>query len=351
MKKCFPNMSSKDTTILNISTSAMLRFFGIILGAVVIYLVRDIITALVFAVIVASALEPAIEWLKTRGVPRILGAIMIFLVIASALFFMIYLIFPLFSEEFSALSGSYPNIQQQLISGLEKAGDIPFLTENIEDLINISSQYLEKLGGGIFNFASVVFGGVLTFLLIVVFSFYLTTQERGIEGFLRLVTPLEYEPYIVDLWERSQRKLGRWLRAQMLLGAIVGVLIFFGLTLLGIKHALFFAFIAAVFEIIPVVGPILAAVPAVTGAFLNSPMSGLLVVVLYFVVQQTESHVIVPVVMRKTVGLSPLIVVLALLVGAKIGGIFGILLAVPVTAILAEFVSDWDKKKRSLMPE
>ena len=319
-----------------------------------VYIIRDILASLIFAVIVASAMEPAVGWLKERRIPRILAVILIYLSAGLILFFVFYLVFPLIFDEFRTVTANYPVLEERFLSGIERFGALPFLSffqESIEGLTRFPSEYFEKFGGGVFDIASAAFGGVFSFVLIVIFSFYLAAQEKGIESFLRLITPLEYEPYIVDLWERSQRKLGRWLRAQMLLGAIVGVLIFFGLTFLGVEHALFFAVLAAVFEIIPVVGPILAAVPAVAVALLSSPLLGLFVVLLYFVVQQVESQVIVPVVMRKTVGLSPLIVVLALLVGVKIGGIFGILLAVPVTAILAEFLNDWDKKKRALMPE
>lgn len=347
-------MPSKDIQYLHISTWTIIRFFVVVLGIVALYLVSDVLAALIFAVIVASAMEPAIEWLKERKIPRILGVILIYLGIALALFFVIYLIFPLILEESQNLSLSYPDLQKQVISGIGKAEALPFplfFTENLESILRAPSVYLEKLGGGVFNFATTVFGGLFSFVLIVVFSFYLAAQEKGIESFLRLITPLSYEPYVVDLWDRSQRKLGRWLRAQMLLGAIVGVLIFFGLTVLGVRPALFFAILAALFEIIPVVGPILAAVPAVAVALLVSPLAGVFTVALYVVVQQVESHVIVPVVMKKTVGLSPLVVVLALIVGAKIGGIFGILLSVPITAILAELVNDWDKKKRALIPE
>ena len=120
---------------------------------------------------------------------------------------------------------------------------------------------------------------------------------------------------------------------------------------MGVRHALTFAILAGIFELIPVAGPIFAAVPAVAVAFLSSPLLGLIVVGLYILVQQFESNVIVPVVMQKAVGLSPLIVVLALLVGARVGGFFGLLLAVPITAIVAEVVNDWDKKKRELIPE
>ena len=347
-------MPTKDIQNFHISTSTMVRFLAILLFVVVVYIVSDVLISLFLAIIVASAIEPAIEWLKARHVPRILGVILIYLAFALMAFFVVYLLLPLLLDEFRNVAANYPALQERVISGLEDTRSIPFssfFSENLAELLKSSAGYLEKFSGGIVNFASAVFGGIFSAVLTVIFSFYLAAQEKGIEGFLRLVTPLKYEPYIVDLWERAQRKLGRWLRAQMLLGAIVGVLIFFGLTLLGVKHAMIFAVVAALFEIIPIVGPILAAVPAVATALLASPLLGLFTAVLYFGVQQIESQVIVPVVMKKAVGLSPLLVVLALLMGVKLGGIFGILLAVPITAIVAEFVNDWDKKKRALIPE
>lgn len=346
-------MDSREMQHFSISTWTMIRLVFVMLGLVAIYLIWDIILALFFAVIVASAIEPAIEWLRARGVPRILSVILIYLVIAFVLFLLIYFIFPLLVEDIQSFSVTYPLLEAQLRVGLTQAGTLPlvsFFTANLGDFLSIPLTRIGGLSSGIANIASAAFGGIFSFLLVFVFSFYLAAQERGIENFLRLVTPLKHEPYVVDLWERSQKKLGRWLRTQMLLGAIVGILIFFGLIMLGVPHAFFFALITAMFEIIPVVGPILAAVPAVAAAFLSSPLIGVLVIALYIVVQQIESHAIVPVVMRKTIGLSPLVVVLALLVGAKLGGIFGILLAVPLTAIGAELLDDWDKKKRALLP-
>ena len=345
---------SKDLQLFAISTGTMLRFLAILAGLAFLYYIRDIMASLIFAVVVASSMEPAIVWLRAYRLPRILGVILIYLAIALAVFFSIYLVFPLIFEEFEGLATTYPAIQEQVLSGIGRVEILPFsslLTENIEALIRLPAGFLIQLGGGVANFAGAVFGGVFSFILVIIFSFYLAVQEKGIERFLRLITPLSYEPYVIDLWGRSQRAVGRWIRAQLLLGAIVGVLIFFGLTVLGVRHALTFAILAGIFELIPVAGPIFAAVPAVAVAFLSSPLLGLIVVGLYILVQQFESNVIVPVVMQKAVGLSPLIVVLALLVGARVGGFFGLLLAVPITAIVAEVVNDWDKKKRELMPE
>ena len=341
----------KEANNFYISTFTIIRFFAVFFGIFVLYAVRDILAALFFAVIIASAVEPGVLWLKERKVPRILSVLLIYFVIAAALFFLVYLIFPLIFEEFQHFYSTYPELQKNLFSEFEKLGILPYISifGDAGKIFEIPAQYLESFGG-IFNFVSAVFGGLTTFILVVVFSFYLAAQEKGIESFLRLVVPLQYEPYALDLWRRSQKKLGIWLRTQMLLGALVGILIFFGLTLLNIRQAFLLAVISGVFEIIPVVGPILAAVPAVSIAFLTSPLAGLVTTVLYVVVQQVESHVIVPVVMRRTVDLSPLIVVFALFVGARLGGILGVLLAVPLTAIIAEFLNDWDKKKRALLP-
>lgn len=332
----------------------MLRFFAVLLLLAGLYMILDIAAALFFAVIVASALQPAIAWLMRRGLPRILAVVLIYLAIAILLVILGYLIVPVFLEEISGFSVIYPRLLRQVQLGVSQASTLPILSLFGTDLKSALNLPVVSLGGvteGILNTASAAFGGVFSFLLVIVFSFYLAAQEKGIENFLRLMTPLAYEPYALDLWDRSQKKLGKWLRTQMLLGALVGILIFFGLTLLGVDNALFFALIAALFEIIPVVGPILAAVPAAAAALLVSPFLGVLTIALYIAVQQIESHVIVPVVMRRTVGLSPLVVVLALLIGGRLGGIFGVLLAVPFTAIGAELLNDWDKKKRALIPE
>lgn len=340
---------SRDVQIYSITTATFLRFLAILLLLGLLYLVRDIVAALIFAIIVASAIEPAVVWLKERRIPRILGVVIIYLAIAVLFFFGVYLVVPLLVDEFQNVSFSLPALQEKLLEAIGES-NLPFVPligeTNLQDFLRIPLDYLQNVSQGVFNFASAIFGGIFSFIVIVVLSIYLLAQEKGIENFLRMVSPLAYETYVIDLWHRSQKKLGTWFRAQLLLGAIVGVLIFFGLTFLGVEHALIFAAIAAVFEIIPIVGPILAAVPAVVIALLSSSLLGVLTILLYVVVQQLESHVIVPVVIRKAIGISPLVVVLSLLIGAKVGGIFGIILAVPLAAIATELISDWDRRKR-----
>ena len=347
-------MLSREIQRISISTSTMLRFMMVLLGIALLFVIRDIIFSLIFAVIIASAVEPSIEWMKKRGLGRILAVVIIYMIFVLLAGFLLYLVLPLVADELNVAATSLNKIEHQIIIGIKQAGGIElgsFVAENADLLLKLPLQSLGVFGQTAIAGGNKVFSGLFSVLLIFVFSFYLATQEKGIDNFLRMVTPLKYEPYALDLWRRAQGKLGRWLRAQMLLGAIVGVFIFIGLTMLGVQQALLFAVITAMFEIIPVAGPILAAIPAVITGFLLSPLIGVSIIALYIVVQQTESHIIVPVVMRKAVGLSPLIVVVALLIGAQLGGIFGLLLAVPVTTVCAELLNDWDRKKRMFIPE
>jgi len=338
---------------ISVSTETIFRVLTVAAIIVGVFLVKEIVIALFLAIIIASAIEPGILWMKERRIPRIVGAILIYLLVLAMFFAVIYLIVPILYDETIRFTSTYSAIKTGVLESVREFSSFPVLsyfTESLANFFAVPSDYLAKFQGGIFDFASAAFGGVLTFFLAAVFSFYLATKEGGIDDFLRLVSPLRYEEYVIDLWQRSQKKLGRWLRTQMLLGAIVGVLIFFSLTFLGMENALLFAALAGFLEIIPVAGPILAAIPAVLIAFLQDPMYALWIVLLYIGVQQIESNVIVPVVMRKAVGLSPLVVLIALAVGAKLGGVIGIILAVPVTVIIAELISDWDKKKRELIP-
>ena len=347
-------MLSREIQRVNISTSTIVRFFAIIFAMAVLFIIRNIIFSLIFAVIIASAIEPSIEWMKKRGIGRILAVIMIYTVFIMLAVFFSYLVLPLIIDELHIAATILTKLKHQILIGIEQAGGTAFgsfVAQNADIFLKAPLQYLSMFSQSAVASGSQVLRSLFTILLIFVFSFYLGTQEKGIDNFLRMVTPLKYEPYALDLWRRSQIKLGRWLRAQMLLGAIVGVFIFIGLTMLGVQQALLFAAITAVFEIIPVAGPILAAIPAVITGFLMSPLIGISIIALYIIVQQIESHIIVPVVMKKAVGLSPLVVVVALLIGAELGGIFGLLLAVPVTTVCAELLNDWERKKRRLIPE
>src|SRR3989344_4015487 len=144
-------MPTKDIQNFHISTSTMVRFLAILLFVVVVYIVSDVLISLFLAIIVASAIEPAIEWFKARHVPRILGVILIYLAFALMAFFVVYLLLPLLLDEFRNVAANYPALQERVISGLEDTRSIPFssfFSENLAELLKSSAGYLEKFSGG-----------------------------------------------------------------------------------------------------------------------------------------------------------------------------------------------------------
>ena len=164
---------------------------------------------------------------------------------------------------------------------------------------------------------------------------------------MRIITPAAEQVYVLNLWKRSQEKIGKWIQGQLILAAIVGVLLYLGLTILGVPNALLLSLIAAAFELIPVFGQFIAAVPAVAVGFGSGGVTeALLVAGLYIVIQQFEANLIYPVVVKKVVGIPPLLVILSLLIGFKLVGFLGVLLSVPIAGAVQEFLSDVDKEKK-----
>lgn len=314
------------------------------------WFLRDIVLILLAAVVIASAIEPAILFMVRRKIHRVLAVILMYLtVIGVFLGVMIIFIPPLLGDAASFLTRLPQTLSTLNISdathGLLPWGTVGQQISSADLLRNISTT-LGDSTGGLFTTVSSVFGGLTSLVLIIVFSFYFSVQETGVDDFLRVVTPVKEQSYVLHLWKRSQEKIGKWMQGQLILGVIVGILLYLGLTILGIPNALLLAVIAGLFELIPVFGQILAAIPALAIAFADGGVTALLLVAgLYLLVQQFEAHLIYPVVVKKVVGVPPLLVILALIVGAKLAGFLGILLSVPIAAAIQELVSDVDRSK------
>lgn len=341
----------KDGVTIGITTGTILRAFLLALLFVFLYLIRRILAVFILAVVIASAIEPAAHWGKRCRIPRIIVVMAIYLAAFGILSMVFYLVIPPLFSEFldfvNNLSAEIPTKSQvQTLFGL--APNLPqALSGALAQLFSGVQNFIEKFTVGFFQATSAVFGGALSFFLIVVLSFYLSVQEHGIEKFLQVIVPLQYEKYVLNLWLRSQEKIGRWLQGQILLGVLVGVLVFLGLTILGVKYALMLAALAAIFELLPIFGPIIAALPAIAVAFLQGPYLALVVAGLYIFIQQIENHLIYPVVVKKIVGVPSILVIVAMIIGGTLGGLWGLVLAIPVTAVLVEFLNDIDAKKRA----
>lgn len=344
-------MKPDPDQIISITTGTILRVL-IIIGAVALaYFLRDLILVLLTSVVIASAVEPFTRSLVRWRVPRLLAVVLIYVVtifgISAALYFFIPPLFIELSNLASTLPGRFdsfnlfdPNLDplSAITGGLVSSISLKEIITQIQTVIVAES-------GGLFTATGTLFGGAASFVLIIVLSFYLSVQEDGVGDFLRLVTPVSHEKYVTGLWARSREKIGQWMKGQLLLGLIIGILVYLGLSLLKVKYALLLAVLAAVMELIPFFGPVISAVPAVLLGFSDSFVLGLLVLGFYIIVQQFENHLIYPLVVRKIVGIPPILVIIVLFVGARLAGLLGMLLAVPLATIIMELASDYQKKK------
>lgn len=340
----------KDLKI-HISSGSIVTGILLVLLIVLLYFLRDLVLVLLTAIVLASSLEPAIRFFKKYRVPRVVSVLLVYVITAVSFFGILFLFIPPILDEASGFVATLPetieslNFSGSFGNGLFSNPQVP-VAFNLSEIIDKLRSTLSGVTGSTFSALSSVFGGVLSFILIIVFSFYFAVQETGIDDFLRVVTPAKHQRYVIDLWKRSQEKIGKWMQGQLVLALIVGVLMYLGLVILGVPYALLLAVLAAIFELIPVFGQFLAAIPAVIIGFSDGGVTTAgLVIGLVLIIQQFESNLIYPLVVKKVVGVPPLLVILALIVGAKLAGFLGILLSVPIAAALQELVTDIQRKK------
>lgn len=338
---------------IEFTAGAVVKTLVILFLAYLAYLLRDLLLMILTSVVIASAVEPATKWFMRHRIPRPVAVITLYLSILVAVGAVTTIVLPPLASDVKSVINTIPQyIQSVDAADLEKIPGLSIIFNQLSEQVS-SGNLLGQVGGyagqatfGFFQTAGTVFGGIFSFVLIIVISFYLAVQEDGVASFLRVVTPVKHEKYIIDLWKRSQRKIGLWMQGQLLLGVIVGVLTYLGLSILGVNNALLLALLAACFELIPIFGPILAAIPAVGVALIQDGFSlGVLTLGLYLVIQQFENHLIHPMVVKKIIGIPSLLAILALIVGAQLAGFLGMIIAVPVAAALMEFLADVEKSK------
>lgn len=348
-------MENKENTV-HISAWTVVKVVLVILLFALLFLLKDIVMVLLMSIVIASAIEPGTQWFKRRGVSRLLAVILIYLLIAICLGGIVFfLIIPLLSESSSflrdfpvyfnantfikTLDSSTFLTSHSLVEGIKN-------TVNIEEVVGQINTIITSISSNAFGTVATFFGGILSFFLMIVISFYLAVEEDGVGKFLKAVTTIKHEKYAIALWNRSQKKIGLWMQGQLVLAIVIGMLVYLGLLIINVPNALLLAVLAAAFEIIPLFGPILASIPAIAISFVSGGLpTTLLVIGLYLIVHQFENQLIYPLVVKKVVGVSPVVSIVALAAGWQLAGIVGLILAVPMASIIIEFLNDLEKDK------
>jgi predicted PurR-regulated permease PerM len=346
----------KETTTISISTGTVIKILVILTVFAGLFYVRDFLIALLVAVVLASTVEMPIKALGKWGVPRSISVISIFLTLLLLVAATVFVFLPPLADDIALFVKTLPKILDSVrIFGRDMGfKDLSVALSDLSRDISkgeILSIIKTSVFGtsGFFATTSVVVGGVINLVLTFVLAFYLALEENGVQKFLQLIFPKRQEEYIIGLWSRAQRKIGLWMQGQLLLSLLVSLLVYIPMLILDMPYATLLAILAFTGELIPMVGLTLATVPALFLAWVHGGTSLLgVVAIIYFIISQLENHVLYPKVMNKMVGVPSVLVIIAIVIGAKLAGIWGVLLAVPLASILMELADDINKRKSNV---
>ncbi len=319
---------------IEISIRTVIVTLAILAGFWVIGQILDILFLLFIAFLLMTALHPLVLVLERLRVPRFLGILLIYAVM-----------FGLFGV---SLVGAVPTLITQsgtLIS------ELPGFITRVLPYWNIDagaiSQQIQPIGEGLVKVTLGIFSNILAVVTVLVFTFYFLLERRHANDILTSVFGEIVAKQMLTILRSIERRLGAWVRGQLLLMAAVGVLSYIGLLILHVEFALPLAILAGLLEIVPMVGPVLSAIPAILVALATSPLLALSVVALYIVVQQLENNLLVPFIMKKSVGLAPLVTITLLMVGVRLSGLAGAVLSVPIALVVQEIATSVLVKRAS----
>lgn len=320
------------------------RILVFVLALIILYLIREILILLVLAIVISAICQPFVDYLQKKKVARFLGTSLVFALILAILGVFLWLVIPLVISQFGHFIANFNET-------ISKLGSHNFLTELIQQfIVNLKAAFdvLAKGATTIFNLIFSIFGGIFLAITCLVLAFYLTVEEKGVEKFLRSILPKSYEDWIISIIDRSIIRIGYWFQGKIILSTIKGLLTWLGLYLLGVEYSGTLALLAAVLGNIPLVGAIFAGLLAFLVALTDSWLLAIWVVIFVVILDQLENILFTPLIMRKISGLPPLVVLLALLIGAKIAGLIGFILAIPLAIIFQEVYDESVRRRKRI---
>lgn len=328
----------KDITEIRISSWTIIKILLVLAAAWLLYATRDVIAIILVALLLAAIITPAANWFEKKKIPRTVGAIIIYIAIFSIVGVLLAFLIPPLITEVSSLAGNFSSLWSRVTSEFSLIKNQPYYTDEVASgvtriLSNIESALSRFVQGAFFAVAG-AFGGLITVIVTLVLAFYIVIQGSNLQRVFGQWIPAAYATYIASLMSKIQEKILLWARGQLILSLSIAALTYIGLLIIGVDYALVIALFAGLMEMIPYAGPLLGGAIAVLFALAQSPFQAFLVAIMFIIIQQAENHILVPKVMQKSVGINPILSIIAILIGARFGGIVGVLFAIPsVTAL------------------
>ena len=323
---------------IEISHRTIIFTLMLIAGIWLLLQIRDILFLLFISFILMSALRPIVDGMEKLRIPRVLSIFLMYGLVFGGLGAGLASMIPTLSVQSAKLFTQLPDFFSRVF---------PYISSDVQSLI----QQIAPVGENLVRVTVGLFSNMVAVLTVMTFTFYFLLERRHLRDFLAALLGQDTGERVFVVLLRIEKRLGAWVLGQLCLMIFVGLLVYGGLFFLRVEYALPLAIFAGLLEIVPTIGPIISAVPAVLVAFGSSPVLAVSVIALYIIVQQIENNLLVPLVMKQSVGLPPVLTILALMISARFGGVTGAVLAVPALLALQEIFNSVpmaQKAKKSL---
>ncbi len=334
----FGEKENNNVIKIDISYNLIMKAILFIFGFAFLFLIRDIVGMLLISIFLTTAISPFVDLIhKKKKLPRWVGILIVYIGIIGIFSLVVGMLFPAIVKEFRTLIDKLPYFYQMLAGKFEGIQSIAVQDALKNYVLGFAKGAISKLqtgNTGIFQSFSNIISGFTFFFITLVITFYMTMEENGSMRLVKALVPKKWHHYALNLMVKIQNIVGGWFKGQLSLSLIIGTMSYISLVIMGVNYSLLLGLLAAITETIPYIGPIIGAVPAIFIAFTQSPVKGIAVTIMYALIQQMENHFIVPRVMKKSVGLNPIVVIVVIMIGVKVAGFVGALLAVPLAAIL-----------------
>ena len=321
------------------------------LAAIVVYvtfLIRHILLLVLFGLIISVLFEPAIDFFQKRKIPRSVAAIALYLLVFGLVAFIIYGTAPLFVNEIQRFSQLFPKYFETLAPGLAGLGVSAF--SDSQSFINAVAGGVAKFSSSLFSALFVIFGGIFSTVFVITIAIFLSLEEKSTERFIAALFPKRYEALALDLLARAQKKVSAWFLTRIFSCIFVGVLMYISLWLFDVQYRFSLALFSGILNFIPIVGPLLMGLFIFLLVALDSLPKAIFVLIAFTLIQQIEGSILMPLLTKKFIGLSPALVLISLAIGGTLWGVMGAILAIPLAGILFEFLRDFIKKQKEEKP-
>jgi predicted PurR-regulated permease PerM len=331
--------------ILDISWKTILKLSLTITAFYFLYQIVDILILFVFAVIIYILFSPAIDYLERRGLPKNISVLTVYFSIFGAFSFLLYLAIPAFSTEFSEFSRLIPTYFDKVSPYLEGLGVQAF--ESMSQFLETIQDSSQEVAVGAFNALSAIFGGVFTTMFVLTMAIFLSLEGRAVEKVINLVFPEKEKNQALVVWRKAKRQVTNWFLVRILACLFVGIISYITFYLFDVQYALLFSLIAGLFNFIPYIGPIVAAGIFFVVILMDSAWKALFAVIAFGIIQIIEGSALTPILSKKYMGVSPVLVLIALTVGGTLWGFMGAFLAIPLLGIIFEFFTEFLERRKN----